>query len=725
MTELNLLTEHNLDEPELDEPELDEPGLDTPVLLHRKLNPAADTSMLSVFAEDRWNLTPGLFEAHAPTTRLNFEVVPPQFRDQIKHYIWHVLNHPTPQRLRQAQGTRLALRSVAIALPRLNTFLVWLDSHAVTSLTAVTAQHLDRYLHDVVITETTENMKSGLLVEVRRLWSYRDSLPESMRLPASPPWDGEEPRDLLGVRVKSGVNRTPRLHTDTIDLLLLWSLRFIDDFATDIITAFHEHLVLWPRTPSVRDPQIRVTRRSIDDVLPEVITYLEHLRATGAALPGRRRPDGMLEVDWPHLTRIFNAGESAFTRSSRLRDPIEQCHLPIAEAAYLSTPITGQIDQHPWRSAPIAYEEAPALAGLLRTACFIVIAYLSGARTGEILNLERGCVCHDPVTDLWLISGRKFKGAQDTNGDKIPEGQQREDPWVIVEQAAHAVDVLERLHRDQLLFPDQLHPFRIQGGRSSTRIGHARKAASLVRDITDLTGWANARAQALARPHELIPPDPDGPIAPSRFRRTLAWHIVRKPRGLIAGAIQYGHLHVQMTLGYSGAYDSGFPDEQAFEEWLFRLERISEDHQRLLDGEHVSGPAADPYQHRVHAAHQQFAGRVLPNTQQARDMIANPLLQIYPGRAMTCVFDQTKALCQTRATENDVRRTPDQDDCRPNCQNIAYTDRDISELREQAAELKQMLSDYLAPSPRHHRIRAEHDRLRALIHQHTAETTHR
>ena len=102
-------------------------------------------------------------------------------------------------------------------------------------------------------------------------------------------------------------------------------------------------------------------------------------------------------------------------------------------------------------------------------------------------------------------------------------------------------------------------------------------------------------------------------------------------------------------------------------------------------------------------------------------MLANPLLQIFPGRAMTCVFDQTKALCQTRASEGDVRRTPDQDDCRPNCQNIAYTDRDIDQMRATADELQQMLGDFLAPSPRHHRIRAELDRLRALIHQHEQE----
>ena len=106
---------------------------------------------------------------------------------------------------------------------------------------------------------------------------------------------------------------------------------------------------------------------------------------------------------------------------------------------------------------------------------------------------------------------------------------------------------------------------------------------------------------------------------------------MRKPRGLIAGAIQYGHLHVQMTLGYSGAYDSGFPDEHAFEEWLLRLDQLAEDHHQLHSGETVSGPAANTYKQRVSDARQKFSGRVLRNTHQARDMLANPLLQIFPG----------------------------------------------------------------------------------------------
>jgi hypothetical protein len=173
-----------------------------------------------------------------------------------------------------------------------------------------------------------------------------------------------------------------------------------------------------------------------------------------------------------------------------------------------------------------------------------------------------------------------------------------------------------------------------------------------------------------------------------------------------------------MTLGYSGSYDSGFPDEQAFEDWLYRLEQLTGDHRLLLDGEGVSGPAAEVYRQRVHAGHEQFAGRVLTNIRQARDMLTNPLLQIYPGRAMTCVFDPARALCQQGRAAEDSGTTPDLDDCRTTCQNVAYTDRDIRQLHQRAAHLQNLLGDFLAPSPRHQRIRAERDRLRELIRNH-------
>ncbi|MFE2558306.1 hypothetical protein ACFXGT_20210 [Streptomyces sp. NPDC059352] len=167
-----------------------------------------------------------------------------------------------------------------------------------------------------------------------------------------------------------------------------------------------------------------------------------------------------------------------------------------------------------------------------------------------------------------------------------------------------------------------------------------------------------------------------------------------------------------------GSYDSGFPDEYAFEDWLYRLEILSEDAEVLDQGEYVSGPAAGAYRHRITAANRQFAGHVLTSDRQARDLLGNPLLQIHHGHGMTCVFDPAQALCQIRGAVSDPLVTPDTDDCRPKCHNIARTDRDIHYLSEKHRELADLVADPFAPPIRHERELRELERLRRILHSH-------
>lgn len=685
------------------------PDPNTIVLLHRKLNHATDIHGLSRFGDDRWDVSDGAFEQHRRLPAIRFVTVPQPLRDTAKHYLWQLINHPPARRIAGTTGRRLSLQSIVQELLPLNGFFTWLDARSIHRLAHVTSPDLDGYLDDVSAMEIDPARKALFLSCVRRLWSYRDQLPAGMRLPDQPPWDGETIRTLLGKPMVRMENRTPRIAVDTIEALLLWSLRFVDDFATDVTAAFREYVRLWHH--SANRTNVRMTALDANRI---VAAYLHDLHAAGAALPGRVDSTGQCTPDWAHLTRLLNLGKQCLEKGRPARTLISDSGLPIDDNAYLQTPITAQLHQRPWRTTPVAYHEAPELAELLRTACFVVIAYLTGMRPGEVLHLERGCLTHDPLTGLWTIRGRKFKGARDSAGEKIPEGQTRDDPWTTVAAAARAVTVLEELHTHHLLLPNHLHPGR-STGRNSGRA--ARNAALITSDIQALIDWVNHTVQQPSLP-DYIPADPHGPIAASRLRRTLAWHIMRRPRGLIAGAIQYGHLDLTVSLGYAGTYDSGFPTERAYENWLHRLDQLLHNHQQLGKGETVTGPAADLYRHRVTASHTTFAGRVLTAARQAHDLVNNPLLQIYPGRAMTCVFDPEKALCHNASERDQTKRTPDLDDCRPACHNIAYTDRDIEQLRTRHNELSQILSEYLAPSPRHHRERSEHQRLAAIIANH-------
>ena len=57
-------------------------------------------------------------------------------------------------------------------------------------------------------------------------------------------------------------------------------------------------------------------------------------------------------------------------------------------------------------------------------------------------------------------------------------------------------------------------------------------------------------------PAQQVPEDPHGNLGLSRLRRTLAWHIARRPGGLIALAIQYGHMRTALDARTSAGYGS-------------------------------------------------------------------------------------------------------------------------------------------------------------------------
>jgi hypothetical protein len=697
------------------------PGPATLVLLHRGLRPDTDQAGLSRFGEDCWDLNPAIFEDHMDSVSANFDRLPAALRDTAKHYLWQLLNNTELGRRREVAG-RIAVLTVAHAIQGLGDFLWWLDARGLRALCQVTNDLLDGYLSDL-IEEINEGgtVEAGYrrVAEVRRLWAHREILPEAIRLPAAPPWGGEETSGLLGHRLRQRGNRTRRISEATMQMLLCWAIRFVEDFAEDILSAYGEYLELRDRMPEQRrelgiqsgPDQPRHTRGQLAE---KAAAYLEDLRRRGEPLPGSRRRNGELGISWRHVAAILDCSYSVKTTGTGRM--LAKSGLPVREhGVYLGT-LNGRLDGRAWRGERIHFDDAPTLARLLATACFVIVAYLSGARPGEVLNLRRGCITRDAVSGLWLMEGLYFKGAEDENGNKLPEGEVRHDPWVVIELVAQAVEVIERLHPRPLIFPRSLEP-RVKAYAGQKRRGQARTGSALIIDLAAFTAWVNAYCAGHGRT-DTIPEDKDGPLTPSRFRRTLAWFIRRRPRGLIAAAIQYGHAHTRMTQGYAGDFDSGFPDEYAFEDWLYRLETLAEDERNLAAGEHVSGPAADAYRQRVAAANREFAGRVLTTDRQARDLMGNPLLQIHHGQGMTCVLNPATAACQLRGTAGDPMLTPDLDDCRPKCPNLARTDRDIDFTRRRATELAEIVDEPLAPTLRHARDRHELERLNEVIAAH-------
>src|SRR6266700_346401 len=137
------------------------------------------------------------------------------------------------------------------------------------------------------------------------------------------------------------------------------------------------------------------------------------------------------------------------------------------------------------------------------------------------------------------------------------------------------------------------------------------------------------------------------PLRESRqFRRTLAWHIARRPGGVIAGALQYRHQAIQLFEGYAGTSDSGFRAEVESEQAIARGE-----HLLALIAQHdhgpLTGPAADEALRRLEelGERQRLAGQVVTDPRRLQRLMQRHDPAVYPGKYVTCVHSHAKALC--------------------------------------------------------------------------------
>ncbi|MFG3052537.1 hypothetical protein ACGFZP_16475 [Kitasatospora sp. NPDC048239] len=412
----------------------------------------------------------------------------------------------------------------------------------------------------------------------------------------------------------------------------------------------------------------------------------------------------------------------------------------------LDLPVTGRIAGRPWRRH-LDHAEAETLLRHLVAAAFVVCSYLTGARPQEILALRSGC-CPDPEPgaagrhilrvrpeDLTpseddedragedvphlLIRGRHFKTATDPDtGLYPPAGAERPVPWVAITPVVNAIRVLERLvEPGELLFAAATHNRR--GGR---RRSQALAVGTLAERIDAFAAWANTEARTHHLPGETIPPDPHGAIGTARFRRTLAWHIARRPGGLVALAIQYGHLRTALDTDTAGRYGTrsrgGIHTLIDIESALATADTAADLHERLQAGEAISGPAAR--QAILAAAHgPAFHGALvgLDFTRKhaaARRHLARDGTVLYdnPHALLLCLYKSDRALC----TKEGQHGAPSLDQCVPGCPNTVRTDQHATRLRERADQLDTEASH--TPGPLGDRWHATATRLRERADEH-------
>ncbi len=436
------------------------------------------------------------------------------------------------------------------------------------------------------------------------------------------PWLGRTANQVAG-RMPQHENTTPRIPEDVIAPLLKAAVFYVCTAAADLLaaqaelTGLHAAVTGMPRlTPGEARARLR--------------SFVDARAGEGRGMPSR--PGSGAAARQPNLSLIrLLAGIPS--NVSYHREYLHDAATRIGfEDGGLSTHRSeGPIAGRPWRPGLDASSLDDELHHL-RTACWIVIAYLSGMRDPEVRELAPGCAVTEPGSDGRIrrkLRGRVFKGRKLT-GDEAD--------WVVLGIVHDAVAVLRQVND---------HPTHLFGW---DRGGKKELMRGVPGRVNRFAVHCNQLWSAPGRP--FIPDAGGSPWAfdARQFRRSLAWHIAHQPFGVVAGARQYQHAKVAVFEGYAGTSQSGFAAEVEAEQNIARLDYLED----LYRGWNVGGPAGGGAARRIDAEFSRIRSDLtdLPGTiaspARLRTMLQHLSITLHPGVLGDCFFQPATAACLRR-----------------------------------------------------------------------------
>ncbi|WP_249938647.1 integrase [Streptomyces mirabilis] len=691
------------------------PTAGTPVVLPGWISPGNQHAN-SRYGELVWSLGPLIDNPSTAIITISWTNCPEEFRGQVKLATWIMINGELRPTYLKTRGNNARSRRAGDGLRdtcgEWKKLARWLHKRGITDLADCTADEWRGYVAQRWSSGCGRRHGERVLGWLAALWSFDQLTPHPAGI-SRPPWLAEGVDDHLpsSDAAADGVeNSTEPLDPQVIGPLLVWSIRMVEDFADDILATWAENR---------RMTELAAANLATPASQRALESYLLPLVSSGAPIPATAHKGETM------LARRFIAATTGASlgQVDRLNN---RCGLTVLAAERpgpcpMRIPVTGRISGKPWREH-LDFTEAADLMRHLGTVAMIICLYLTGMRPQEVQGLRAGC-CPDPEPDKdgiigqHLIRSHHFKNVTDDDGNHLSAGREREVPWVAIAPVVRAIRALERIVPDgELLLSAAHHDFTHQRGNYGTL-----KQSALNLRVEHFITWANREAHAHGLPDQVIPEDPHGSVGLSRFRRTLAWHIARRPGGLIALAIQYGHmrtvLDARTSTGYGSRSRTGIHSVLDVETALAAADTAAHLRDRVAAGEKISGPAAR--RALIGAAQTpRFEGRIVPHTfaRKAAQFLARDGVVLYdnPDALLICAFKRDNALCEPAPDAT----APNQYACRPGCGNAVRTDTHARLLRERARTIDRKAARL--PEPVAKRLRANADRLRATADTHDA-----
>lgn len=417
----------------------------------------------------------------------------------------------------------------------LRTLARWGADRSLPSFGAWHQRHCDDLLADLQAGRHRQDgygLSSGttrLYLDVLKLLRVCNGvLPEGLSFH---PWGHRTAAAIAGYEKRSGENERTPLGWDLFAPLLAGSWNIVDQWSVDIIAAVRArgHLAPHPAGPGGRN----------------ALKVIKDWDANGGRLPVHtgfgRSPGRRGEANASLLCRMLPINDSILKRANRNYRQEAADILAAAAADPARSTFGGLIipsvevtledgTRAPW-VAEIGLGETEYFVSVLRAACYVVIACLTGMRDGEIQELRRGSVTvQDGLPALASIQHK---------GNASPMGEMR--AWWAPQPAIRACEVLAAVS------PHPTYLF----ARSATQAGSYNGDRDLSRLIAFMNGDPAVRpgrgsGLGLSPVHVT---DADS-INAAKIRRSFAIYATTKPGAELGLGIQLGHSAWRMTSGY-------------------------------------------------------------------------------------------------------------------------------------------------------------------------------
>jgi hypothetical protein len=639
-------------------------GDDTPVL------PAAVTAGGPRFGDDVWDVR-GFVPRTTRMARVDFTCLADAGqRRTAREYLYSRLQRGMPANQLSATARPMKLTGLYAEFWEIRTILTDLASAGAPRLADVTAGQLQEVL---AAWKRHPDTAAGLVGVVKHLAAHGEFLTDRL---AITPWPGR-PASLVAGRRRPAENTTPRIPEHLTAPLITAAVFYVETAAADLLAAGAEIARLEqaragrrlaPAAARTRLEAFIQTRRDAGRGIPALPRQALH-KAPGALIS-----DGVVQAPNRQMIGLLAGVHGTWYHRGLLRDAAaglgyEQGGLDTIMSPW---PDTGT----PWRARLDPWSLNAELTQL-RTACWIVIAYLSGMRDAEVRELGRDCAVSEPGADGRIrhkLRGRVFKDRR-LSGDEAD--------WVVLDIVHRAVEVLLRANDDPAHLFGYAHGDRFQL-LSNMSVRLSRFAAH----ADDLFGSPQA---------PFIPGCNDEHEAgrwaftTMQFRRTLAWHIAHQPFGVVAGARQYKHAQVAVFEGYAGTSASGFAAEVEAEQATARLDYVEQLYRDWLSGGPSGGGAAAGINAefaRIQAELAELPGSVADRAR-LRAMLDHLTATLHPGVLGDCFYRPETALCAKHAQQPARRPLPMLDTCLscPNARRSSVHLPRLEQAREQARQL--------------------------------------